>query len=310
MPSSPPPPLPVEALKFAAKIDYATFTNHGIRISLPRLTGSHEWARVHKYSPDWQLTIQDPTPGDLRVISSAYENPLVMALEVAVDLAPKDMLEPVAHAEMLDTLYLAVAARFRPEDKSLWDYGVRGGVSRKGEKPKPLERRHPTPKEQVIYGHRGDFMQAKLYLKGLDQHVVLPLAERRVRMEVALKRWACIEFGLDRCMDLFDFPFRKSFATHFRIIDRPEVRAARDLTETELRKRTLRMQRAWATAGVAKFAVGDRPREDKLINAVAKIRAREKAQLPADQYKLVRHQGANARIGNALTGLQRRMSAT
>lgn len=74
-------------------------------------------------------------------------------------------------------------------------------------------------------------------------------------------------------MDLFGFPFRKSFATHFRIIDRPEVRAARDLSETERRKRTLRMQRAWATAGVAKFAVGHRPREDKLINAVAKIRA-------------------------------------
>lgn len=273
------------------------------------MSGSHEWTPVKKYSTDWQVTIHDPTPTDLRTISAAYENPRLMALEVAVDLAPKAMSEPAAHVDMLNSLYLAIAARLRPEDKALWDYGIRGAVSRRGEKPKPLERRHPAPNEQVINGHRGDFMQAKLYLKELDQHVVLPLAERRVRMEVALKRWACMQFGLDRCMDLFDFPYRKRFATHFRIIDRLGVRAASALSETELRKRTLCMQRAWAIAGVGKFAVGDRPREDKLIGAVAKIRAREKAQLPADQYKLIRHQEANAKIGSALIGLRRRMSS-
>ena len=86
---------------------------------------------------------------------------------------------------------------------------MRGGVSHRGEKPKPLERRHPTPKEQVIYGHRGDFMQAKLYLKELDQHVVLRLAKRRVRMEVALKRWACIESVLTAVWTSSAFPFAR-----------------------------------------------------------------------------------------------------
>ncbi|WP_439518429.1 hypothetical protein [Hydrogenophaga sp.] len=307
MPSSPPPPLQVEALKFAAKIDYATFTNHGIRISLPRLTGSHEWTPQKKHSRDWQVTVQDPTPSDLRAISVAYENPRLLALEVAVDATPREVLDPVAHADTLKTLYLAIAARFRPEDKALWDYGVRGALSGKGQKPKPLERRHPTPKEQVIYGRRVDLMQAKLYLKTLDQHVILPVVEQPVRMEIALQRWACVEFGLDTVNDLFGYPYRAKFATHFRIIDRPEVRAARELNEAELRRRTTRMQRAWATAGVAKFAVGDHPREDALIPNVAMVRRRARAQLPAEHYKLMRDQHANAKIGNALMGLERRM---
>ena len=34
---------------------------------------------------------------------------------------------------------------------------------------------------------------------------------------------------------------------------------------------------------------------------------RARAQLPADQFKLVRDKRANAKIGNALIGLQRRM---
>lgn len=306
MPSPPPPLLPVEALKFAAKIDYATFTNHGIRISLPRLSGNHEWTRP-KRSSDWQVTIQDPTASDLRAISAAYENPMLMALEVAVDASPKEVLDPAAHADMLKSLYLAIAARFRPEDKALWDYGVRGALSGKGQKPKPLERRHPTPEEEVIYGGRDDLMQAKLYLKTQDQHVILPFAEHRVRMEITLKRWACTQFGLNQLEDLFGFTYRSKFATHFRIIDRPELRAARELNEAELKRRSNRMHRAWATAGVGKFAVGDHPREDSLIHAVAMIRARAKAQLPADQYKLIRDQQANAKIGSALVGLQRRM---
>jgi hypothetical protein len=309
MPKTPPPNLHVDSLIFKAKIDYATFTNHGIKITLPQLCGSHEWTREKKGSSNWLVTIQDPTPSDLRKIAAAYENPVLMGLEVAVDLAPKDTLSPSHHLDSLKTLYSAVAARFRPEDKALWDYGVRGAVRSRGQRPQPLERRHPRPDEQVIYGHRGDFMQAKLYLKTLDQHVALPVSEQRVRMEISLKRGACMDFGLDRAADMFGYPYRSKFTTHFRIVDRPEVRAARELTPEELHRRTKRMHRAWATAGVGKFAVGDHPREDRMIHALAKIRARERAQLPADQFKLVRDRLVNAKIGNALMGLQRRMRA-
>lgn len=309
MPTTPPPKLFVDSLIFTAKIDYATFTNHGIRITLPQLSGSHDWTREKRGSSSWQVTIQDPTPSDLRTICAAYENPVLMGIEVAVDIAPKDTLSPGLHLDTLNTLYSAVAARFRPEDKALWDYGVRGAVRSRGQKPQPLERRHPRPDEQVIYGHRGDFMQAKLYLKTMDQRVALPISEQRVRIEISLKRWACIVFGLDRAENMFGYPYRSKFTTHFRIVDRPEVRAARGLSPEELHRRTKRMHRAWATAGVGKFAVDDHPREDRMNDAAAKIRARETAQLPADQFKLVRDRLANARIGNALTGLQRRMRA-
>ncbi len=311
MPFAPPPPLLVDSLRFSAKIDYAIFSNHGIRIRLPPLEGSYEWNRPKgstKDNPKWQVTIQDPTPADLRTIAEAYENPTLLALEVAVDIAPKVAPCRPEDAALLDELYLAIAARFRPEERALWDYGVRGAVSGKGRKPKPLERRFPTPAEQVVYGHRGDPMQAKLYLKTTDQEVLLPLAEHRARMEVALKRLGCMSFDLNTASDLFNYPYRARFAGHFRIIDRPEVRAARELTEAELKRRNKGMLRAWATAGVGKFAVGDRPREDALIHAVAMVRARAKAQLPADHYKLLRHQQANAKIGSALVGLQRRMS--
>lgn len=303
-----PPSLPVDELKFSAKIDYVTFTNGGIKIDLPDLTGSTEWNR-EKGSSNWNLTIHDPTAADLRAIATAYENPMVMAFELAIDLAPKAMLDPVNLARLLETTFAAVAARFRPEDKALWDYGLRGAVSGRGQKPKPLERRFPRPDEEVLYGRRGDFMQAKLYLKTLDQGVILPLPEQRVRMEVTLKRWACMQFGLANAKDLFGYRYRSKFTTHFRIIDRPEVRLLRGLKAPEIEKRTKRMLRAWKTAGVGKFPAEARPREDVMEAAVAKIRARARAQLPAGQFKLRRDQAATDKIGIALMGLQRRMKA-
>ncbi len=309
MPFLPPPTLRVDTLTFAAKIDYAKFTNGGIKIALPTLSGRTEWTYPKGKPHDLILTIHDPTPNDLRAIRDAYGNPMLLELEVAVDVAPREFTTEAVHAATLDELYLAVAARFRPEEKALWDYGVRGALSGRDQKPEPLERRFPTPNEEVIYGHRSEYMQAKMYLKTLDQGVILPVPEHRVRMEITLKLWACKLFSLRNAADLLGYPYRAKFATHFRIIDRPEVRAARGLTEEEFKKRTRRMERAWGTAGVGKFAVGDRPREDALIQMVTKVRARERAQLPADHYKLMRDQVVNARIGNALMGLQRRMRA-
>ena len=307
MPTNLPPELVVDDLLFRAKLDYVKFTNGGIKIRLPALSGSHEWTRRIRSSPDWELTIHDPTAADLRIIAREYENPKIMALEVAVDLAPKAVLDEATHRLQLEAQYLAVAARFRPEDKALWDYGQRGAVNAPRMKPQPLERRFARPDEEVLYGHRGGFMQSKLYLKTLDQGAILPQSEQRVRMEITLRRWACVQFGLNEARDLFGYPYRAKFTTNFRIVDRPEVRAVRGLSDRDFEKRTTRMLRAWKTAGVGKFAVGDLPRDDVLDHAVAKIKTRARAQLPADQYRLVRDQQANAKIGAALTGLQRRM---
>jgi len=109
--------------------------------------------------------------------------------------------------------------------------------------------------------------------------------------------------------DLIGYQYRKQFTTHFRIIDRPELRAVTKLAPAEKKRRTNRMVRAWSTAGVGKFAVGDRPREDELTDAKKRVAARSRAQLSLEHYKLVRDQRANAKIGAALMTLQRRMAA-
>ena len=309
MPTTLPPPLPVDDLKFSAKIDYVTFTNGGIKFPLSRLSGSDEWTRK-KGSSDWQLTIHDPTVADLKIIATEYENPMIVAFELAIDMAPKADLEPVSRSHLLETAFAAVAGRFRPEDKALWDYGQRGAVKERGQKPDQLERRFARSDEEVLYGHRStDFMQAKLYLKTIDQGKELTLPEQSVRMEVTLRRWACIQFGLSNAMDLFGYPYRSIFTTQFRIIDHPEVRLLRGLGEAEIEKRTKRMALAWKTAGVGKFPAEARPRADIMEVAVAQMRARARAQLPAGQFKLLRDQHSNAKIGVALTGLQRRMKA-
>ncbi len=301
-----PPPLIVDELKFSAKIDYVTFNKWGLKIGLPPLTGNPIWTKP-KYSRNWMLTIHDPTAADLRIIVKEFENPDVTAFEIALDMEPKASPDLASRVRFLETLFTAVAGRFRPEDKALCDYGIRAGVSGRGQKLQNLERRFPRTNETVIYGHRGEYMQAKLYLKVIDQGKDLPPSSHRVRMEVSIRDWGCRQFGLFKASDLFSYPYRKKFATNFRIIDRPEVKLLHGMTEADFNKRTKQMHRAWRTAGVGKFTAEAKPREDTFPTVVARIKARAKAQLPSSQFKMMRDQEANAKIGAALTGLERRM---
>lgn len=274
------------------------------------MVGSTELVRASRNTGGRQsLTVHDPVRSDLAALDTVMGSALVMGLEIAVDLRPKEHADPVQAQLVLEQTFLAVAARFRPEDQALWDHSSRGAVNGLGVKVQPLERRLARLGEEVIYGGRGEFMQAKLYLKTLDQGAELPLNEHSVRMEITLRRGGCQSFDINHVRDLIGYPYRSRFTTHFRIIDRPELRVVVKLDPTERDRRTKRMVRAWSTAGVGKFAVGDRPREDALIPALKRLRARARAQLPAGEYKLVRDQRANAKIGSALMGLQRRMTA-
>lgn len=308
-PWTPPPRLPTDDLTFRAEIDYLTLGPYRARTRLPTLVGSAEVVNPSKKNGRTRsLTVHDPVREDIIALSSVMDDALVMALEIAVDLYPKDTLDKDRARSTLEQAFLAIAARFRPEDQALWDHGTRGAVKKRADKVKPLERRQARIGEEVIYGGRGEFMQAKLYIKTQDQGTELPPELHRVRMEITLRRWACKEFGIDHVRDLIDFPFRSKFATHFRIIDRPELRASRKLDPVERDRRTKRMLRAWSTAGVGKFAVGEMKREEYLIPAQKRVKSRARAQLPADQYKLIRDQKANAKIGAALINLQRRMA--
>lgn len=302
--------MPVDQLAFSAKIDYLTLGPYPAKTKLPALVGSTEDVPPsQKTGRRRLLTVHDPVRDDIVALDSVLGLALVMGLEIAVDLRPKDRGDPTQARRLLEQTFLAVAARFRPEDQALWDHSTRGALSASGEVPKPLERRHARLGEEVIYGGRHEDMQAKLYLKTLDHGAELPPSEHSVRMEITLRRWACKMFGIDHVQDLISYPYRSKFTTHFRIIDRPELRAATRLAPAERDRLTKRMVRAWSTAGVGKFAVADRPREDDLIVAKKRVAARSRAQLSSGQYKLVRDQRANAKIGAALTTLQRRMTA-
>lgn len=307
-PWTPPPALLVDDLAFSAKIDYVTLGPYPSKTRLPALVGSVEVVppSVNTGRRRW-LTVHDPVRDDIIALDNVLGLSLVMALEIAVDLRPKSVAEPERAQRLLEQTFLSIAARFRPEDQALWDHSTRGAVKKRGGNVEPLERRQARLGDEVIYGGRHEDMQAKLYLKKLDQGAELPLAEQSVRMEITLRRWACKVSGIDHVADLLSYPYRKKFTTHFRVIDRPELRAASRLDPAERERRTKRMMGAWSTAGVSKFAVGDRPREDDLIAAGKRVKARARAQLPHDQYKLIRDQQANAKIGVALMNLQRRM---
>lgn len=308
---APPPPLPCDRLKFAAKIDFVTVVIGRNPPMPPTFDGTPELIRPKKGAVLWELTVHDPSRNDLERIVNVYDNPMVMGIEIAVDLAPKDSTGAASRQALLIETFKAVAGRFRPEDQALWGYGSRGGVSAKNGLVQPLERRQAQTSEQIIYGNKRGFMQAKLYLKTRDQNADLPLEEHVVRMELSMRRGACMDerLGLDRAQDLLDYAYRATFTKHFRIIKAPALRNTRRLTPEEIARREKRMLRAWATAGVAKFPVGDDLPEDTCHNDERMIAKRQWAQLPHGYYKLLRDQVANAKIGSALMNLQRRMRA-
>lgn len=309
-PTTPPPELPLDRLRIAAKIDYVTVSSWSGRAEDDGLEDGGIWA-----APDPQrrhlrwLTIHDATREQIATVVGKLQDPLVMRLEIAVDLIPTNVASVEERVRLLDLTYQAVAARFRPEDEALWAYGKRGAVSAKGMPVEPLERKRARTGQQVIYGHRGEFMQAKLYLKTRDQGTDLPQDQHVVRMEVTLHRGACMDpkIGIGTLGSLLNFNYRAVFTKHFRIIQEPRVRLTRGLTEAERQKREKAMHRAWCLAGVAKFAIPIQLPEDTLVRSIQQIKKRWRAQLPHSQYKLMRDQRANARIGVALTNLERRM---
>ena len=151
-------------------------------------------------------------------------------------------------------------------------------------------------------------MQSKLYLKRVDQLRNLPEAEHRVRMELTIRTGGLMEIDLWTLQDTIGYEFRSRFTKHFRIVSGPRLRLDHKFDEKERIKRVRRMERAWATAGVGKFAVAtDLPFETDGF-ARKQIRARASKQLAQEQFVLLRHQAANAVIGGAFKLLQLRMT--
>ena len=305
--SGPPPPFDWTKLDCAASIDFFTVFCE-VRMPLPALHGKAIWTKDITHRTQWNLTVHDPTRDDVKTVIDILEDPVPVTLEIAVDLKPKASIPVSERSLLLQQTYTAVAGRFRPEDATEWGYGVRGSLNGAGQKPHPFHTRFPDPDQQLIYGHRGDFMQAKAYLKQVDQGAELPIEEHRMRMEVYLRLAALVEWDIVKLSDLLGYQYQRTFAKHFRLIDRPELRASkkrRDVRETS--KLETKMARAWRTAGVGKFAPSLDLPADTDPRAARQARARAAQQLSKLDFVLRRDQVSNAKVGSALRQLQRRM---
>lgn len=303
-----PPTLELDRLDCRASIDYLSVVFPESRPAvLPVLSCTPKWHKKRGETTH-TLTLHDPTRADIAKIVGAMDNPMLFALELAIDFTPRAFVEESERESLLRNTFVAVAARFRPEDMTPWGYGARGGLTGPNQKPLPFHQRLPSPDEELIYGRRGAYMQSKLYLKRVDQGDSLLAEKHRVRMELTMTRGGLMELQLVRLQDLLMYEFRSRFTKHFRIVSGARLRMDRKLDEKELIKRERRMARAWTTAGVGKFAVSpELPFETDSI-AARQIKTRSGKQLPLEHYVLLRDQAANAKIGDAFKKLQLRMT--
>jgi hypothetical protein len=275
---------------------------------IPATTGTKKWNKSKHGRAGYTLTLQDPVRQDIETLVKSLDNPSLTALQVTVDLKPTEVMsDSDRHNLFLDT-FRAVAGRFRPEDEALWGYGTRGGVSGKGQKPKPFHRRFPEPHEELVYGRKHDRAQATAYWKRTNEGASLDPTQQSVRMEYTLWRAGLMELNLDRVSDLFGFPYQQVFTKHFRIVSHPRVRAVSKRAVTELVKLERRMWRGWDTAGVGKFAISPELPVDTINNYARQILARSRQQLPVVDYVLVRDREATKNVGNALKQFQRRLA--
>lgn len=303
----PPPPFALHHLTCRAHIDFLTVFCE-VKVPIPSLDGKANWVKDPRDKTSFNLTIHDPTRLDVVKVAGALENPLLMRLELAVDFMPRPGIPAAAREDLLRSTFHSVAGRFRPEDATDWGYGLRGAVTGAGQKPEPFHTRYPDLGAQLIYGHRTDFMQSKAYLKRIDQHAPLPPDRHLVRTELAIARVGLMDSGLDRVLDLCTYPYRRVFAKHFRLIDRPEVRARNERCPSEVTKLEGKMNRAWGRAGVGKFAPDLVLPPETSTSAVQRIHARAHQQLARDDYVLKRDVAANRKVGTALRLLEKRMA--
>lgn len=302
-----PPPLNLDQLDCTSKLDFIK-VSASKKKSTPALTGTSHWTPPKRGYRGFTLTVQDPLLTDIEVLIEHLGNPPLMGFQLTVDLMPKPAVTLADRETLLLDTFHAIAGRFRPEDEALWGYGVRGGTDGVGKKPKPFHRRFPEPHEELVYGHRGGWMQSTAYLKRTNEGTEMAPSEHRVRMELTLTRGGLMEMGLDTLGDLCGYAYRPTFTKHFRVVQEPRIRAVRSRDEVDLVKMTRRMWRAWATAGVGKFGISHEFPLDTINASKQQIIARGKQQLAASDYVLVRDQKATEKIGNALRQLQRRMT--
>lgn len=302
-----PPDFALDDLDFKASIDYVKVSMSPTLRAEVITSGVAKWTRDKSYPDTAFLTIHDPDRRDVQLVTTTCADPTLWEMEVAVDLSPKQHVAAKARRLLLESTFRAVAGRLRPEDATPWGFGLRGGTTGRGTMT-PFHERLPSHTQQLLYGHRGEFQQVKVYLKARDNGKGLRPEQHRVRIEVRLRRNALMERGLDRISGLFGFQFRRELASTFRLIDRPFVRVRSQRSASATQQLEIDMLRKWGAAGVGAFA----PKMPLPLETDSwsreRISFRAKHQLAVKDFRLARHVAANRRIAGALRLLDKRMA--
>jgi hypothetical protein len=302
------PPLTQDKLSVTAQIDYIRAAFLPNKVSLPIPEDRVKWNRDLQ-EHQWKLTIQDPTRLEIEAVIERLGDPHIDGLEVAVDFWPLHELRgPAAHDLLTDT-FVALAGRFRPDPKLLHGAGLKCAYSAAHPKGKPFHDRLAVPGETLVYGHRNEGENAKLYLKTKDNNRQLPQEDHRVRLEVTLARFGAYERNLGRWSSVLKKNLRATFGPIFCIVDRPEVRRPSRTSPAARLALEKRMQSVWDRAGVGGFDPGELP-ADASVWAKEAAAYRVPDLIALNAHRLRRHRAANRAIGNALYNLDRRLSAT
>jgi len=308
-PAPPIPDLPLHLLEVRACLDYVKVASP-VRLTavFPR-TRRFRWTSEDRGSaPTHLLTVHDPTSQELHRVFMELHNPPLFEFELSVDFWPATGTPSAARKDLLKLTFRALSARFRPDDELKFGAGMKAAHTSKGS-GRPFHERLPAPNEHLIYGHRGEGHNAKLYFKQGDDGEALPIESQRVRLETRVRGNGCLELGFQRLGDLADRGLRRHLCKVFRIVDRPEVRRRSRFSAERIAELEDQMETAWRRAGVNAFSPGPLPTDASAI-ARSAARFREDRLLSLALYRLRRHTDAHEAIGQAIRRLERQLRAT
>lgn len=277
-------------LRFSSKIDYLSVDGLS-RVALPRLDGHPIWPASRKGE---RLTLHDPSASDLRRLQDLFPSGVLSELEVAVDIRSSPCQDDIDYLDMLIRVKSDLVTKgLKPAFNEGTSSGFRGAYKplKNGYVLAPFNRRLPGTQEQLLYGHRGDGAQVKVYLKGIDQKRPLLTKNQCVRLEVRLGQVGLDAHGLIRINDLADFRFRRELMPYFQHVQgtKPRVTKARKSASVTSQVLFTKLQQIdtsyWKAVGVGAFERGGRREESGL--------------------RFERDTVMNQRIGQALLRLQR-----
>jgi hypothetical protein len=251
-------------------------------------------------------TLHDPTAKDLNTLES-LDNPSLAGVEIFIDFWLNDKAIP-NRIEQLERCFLALAARLRTDDRHPTGAGYKCAF---GSKSHPPNTHLALASETIVIGHRSTGVNFRMYFKKMDQYKALPDSEWRVRMEIFISGLGLAMFNLHRVSDLRDYKYRRTFAKHFKIVDRVSVRTRADWSETFRKDAQKKLDRRWPQVGVHAIAPIRYPDDASEVTLQAgryRERPGRHQVLPAKAYKFHVHAEAHKLIADALRSLERKLA--